>query len=252
MSPITTASRSPETVPDAPDIARRVMDLDWAKIEQGLWERGFAKSGPIATPAECGDLIELYRDDTRFRSRVEMARYRFGKGEYKYFAHPLPSLVQQIRTAAYAQLAPVADRWMKALALPCLYPADLEAFLEICAARGQPKPAALLLQYREGDYNCLHQDVLGEVAFPFQLTLSLNRRDVDYRGGEFVLVEQSRGAPSRPEVVTLEQGEFVAFTTDRRPAPAKRGYRRARLWHGVSRVISGRRYSLGVIFHNSK
>jgi hypothetical protein len=235
-----------------PDIAQRLSDLNWKDIEHGLWERGYAKAAAILTPTECGQLVEMYPDDTRFRSRVEMARYRFGRGEYKYFANPLPLIVQQIRTAAYTHLMSVADRWMEALGLPQRYPPDLDAFLEICATRGQPKPAPLLLQYRAGDYNSLHQDVLGDVAFPFQITFSLSRLDVDYSGGEFLLVEQRPGAQSRGEVVTLAQGEFVIFTTDSRPVAGKRGYRRVRLWHGVSRVTSGRRYSLGVIFHNSK
>jgi hypothetical protein len=201
---------------------------------------------------ECDQLVDLYSDDTRFRSRVEMDRYGFGKGEYKYFANPLPPIVHEIRTEAYGHLVSTANQWIEALGSGQPYPPDLSAFLEICARRGQPKPAPLLLRYREGDYNCLHHDLLGDVAFPFQVICVLSRRNIDYNGGEFLLIEQHRWAQSRGEVVTLEQGEFVIFTTAYRPAVGKRGYRRVHLRHGVSRLTSGRRYSLGVIFHNSK
>jgi hypothetical protein len=233
-------------------VTRRLRHLDWKAIEQGLWERGYAKTPAVLDGDECDQLLDLYSDDTRFRSRVEMARYCFGMGEYKYFANPLPPLVRDIRAKAYGHLVSTANRWIEALGSSQLYPPELDAFLEICARRGQPKPTPLLLRYREGDYNCLHQDLLGDVAFPFQLTCALSRRNIDYSGGEFLLVEQRRWAQSRGEVVTLEQGEFVIFTTDCRPAAGKRRYRRVHLRHGVSRVTSGLRYSLGVIFHNSK
>jgi len=236
----------------AQNVTRRLRDIDWNEVRQDLRTRGYAKSPAVLTGDECGELVDLYADDTRFRSRVEMARYRFGMGEYKYFANPLPPIVREIRTEAYAHLVATANWWMEALGSGWRYPPDLSAFLEVCAGRGQSKSAPLPLQHREGDYNCLHQDLLGDVTFPFQLTCSLSRRNLDYSGGEFLLVEQRRWAPSRGEVVTLEQGEFVIFTTDCRPVAGKRGYRRVHLRHGVSRVTSGRRYSLGVIFHNSK
>lgn len=181
-----------------------------------------------------------------------MARYRFGRGEYKYFANPLPSIVQEIRAEVYRRLVPTANLWMEALGFAPHYPAELRAFLEVCARHGQAKPAPLLLQYGEGDYNCLHQDVLGEVAFPFQATCCLSRREVDYGGGEFLLVDRPWREQPRGEVVVLEQGELVIFTTHCRPAATRRGYRPARVRHGVSRVTSGRRYSLGVTFHDSK
>jgi len=241
-----------ETSRRAPSMTRRLGQLDWKAIEQGLWERGYAKTPAVLNGDECAQLVDLYSDDSRFRSRVEMARYHFGMGEYKYFGDPLPPIVREIRAEAYRSLVSTANRWIEALGSSENYPPDLSAFLEICARRGQPKPAPLLLRYQEGDYNCLHQDLLGDLAFPFQLTCALSRRSIDYTGGEFLLVEQWRGAHSRGEVVTLEQGELVIFTTDCRPAAGKQGYRRVHLRHGVSRVTSGRRYSLGVIFHNSK
>jgi uncharacterized protein len=236
----------------ARSVARRLGRLDWDVIERGLWERGYAKTPALLASDECERLIELYSDDTRFRSRVEMARYRFGSGEYKYFAEPLPPIVQDMREEAYCLLVSIANRWMEALGSRQRYPPRLRDFLEVCATRGQPKPAPLLLKYGTDDYNCLHQDLLGDVSFPFQLTCALSRRNVDYTGGEFLLVEQGRGVQSRAEVVTLDLGELVIFATDCRPLAGERGYRRIHLRHGVSRVSSGHRYSLGVIFHNSK
>jgi hypothetical protein len=248
-----TACEAPaRDAPPGPSVTQRLRHLDWKAIEQGLWERGYATTPAVLNADECAQLVDLYSDDTRFRSRVEMARYRFGMGEYKYFTNPLPPIVRKIQAEAYRNLVSTANRWIEALGSSQPYPPDLDAFLEMCARRGQPKPAALLLRYREGDYNCLHQDLLGDLAFPFQLTCALSGRNIDYSGGEFLLVEQRRGAHSRGEVVTLEQGEFVIFTTDSRPAAGKRGYRCVHLRHGVSRVTSGCRYSLGVIFHNSK
>jgi hypothetical protein len=233
-------------------VAQRLCSLDWNAIERGLWERGYAKAPAVLSGAECGELVALYRDDTRFRSRVEMARYLFGRGEYKYFADPLPPIVRELRAGAYGHLLPTANRWVEALGCTRSYPPDLDAFLDLCARRGQPKPAPLLLMYGKDDYNCLHQDLLGKVAFPFQLACALSRRNVDYDGGEFLLIESGGGSPPRGEVVTLEQGEFVIFASHGRPVAGERGYRRARLQHGVSRVASGYRYTLGVIFHNSK
>ena len=245
-------SAEPGTRPAGLGVAARLGDHDWKDVERGLWERGYAKTRAVVSADECDALVNLYPHDTKFRSRVEMARYRFGRGEYKYFANPLPSLVQEIRSEAYRRLVPTANLWVEALGFPRCYPPELSTFLEVCARHGQVKPGPLLLQYGEGDYNCLHQDVLGEVAFPFQAACCLSRRDVDYHGGEFLLVEQPWREQPRAEVVVLEQGELLIFTTDRRPAATRRGYRPARVRHGVSRVTSGRRYSLGVLFHDSK
>jgi hypothetical protein len=233
-------------------LAGRIAALDWDEIERQLWEFGYAKTPPVLTPAECAELIALYPDDSRFRSRVDMARYRFGVGDYKYFAHPLPSLVAALRVSAYPHLAAIANRWSEALGAPAAYPDDLDGLLARCAAHGQTRPTPLLLHYEAGGYNCLHQDLYGEIVFPLQLTGFLSRRGVDYEGGDFLLVEQRPRAQSRGESIATEQGELVIFTTRERPARGARGWLRAAMRHGVSRVRSGTRYTLGVIFHDAK
>jgi len=233
-------------------IRNRLESLDWQAIEQSLWERGYAKTPPILTPDECAALVALYKDDINFRSRIDMERYRFGVGEYKYFADPLPPLVQALRTYAYPPLAAIANRWMEALRILQHYPPELPDFLSFCSAHGQTKPTPLLLSYETGGYNCLHQDLYGEVVFPIQLACFLSRQGVDYTGGEFLLVEQRPRAQSRGEAITTEQGEIIIFTTCYRPARGARGYYRVQMRHGVSQVHSGSRYTLGVIFHNAK
>ena len=233
-------------------IAERLRRLDWKAIEGSLWEHGYAKTPPILTAEECAELVALYGDDGRFRSRVDMARYRFGVGEYQYFAVPLPAVVESLRVHAYPFLAPIAGRFMEALGSRERFPPDLKGFLTRCARSGQRKPTPLLLRYEAGGYNCLHQDLYGDVVFPLQLTCLLSRRGADFEGGEFLLVEQRPRAQSRGEGVPLEQGEAVIFATRHRPVAGARGYYRANLRHGVSRVLSGTRYSLGVIFHNAK
>lgn len=234
------------------DIDERLLALDWRAIEASLWEWGSARTGPVLTPDECAELIALYADDSRFRSRVDMARYRFGVGEYKYFANPLPPLVEALREGAYPPLAAIANRWEVALGAATRHPGDLASLLARCRRRGQDKPTPLLLRYEAGGCNCLHQDLYGEVVFPLQLTCFLSRRGADYTGGEFLLVEQRPRAQSRGEAIATEQGEIVIFTTRWRPARGARGYHRATVRHGVSRVLTGSRYSLGVIFHDAK
>ncbi len=233
-------------------IEERLARLDWKAIEGSLWEHGYAKTPPVLTAEECAELVALYGDDGRFRSRVDMARYRFGVGEYKYFTEPLPAVVQALRRGAYPSLAPIAGRLAEALGSRERFPPDLKGFLIRCARSGQRKPTPLLLRYEAGGYNCLHQDLYGEVVFPLQLTCLLSRRGADFDGGEFLLVEQRPRAQSRGEVVPLEQGEAVIFATCHRPVAGARGHYRANLRHGVSRVLSGTRFSLGVIFHNAK
>ena len=235
----------------APPVARRLAGLDWAAVERALDEWGWARTPPLLTPAECDELIALYDVDARFRGRVDMERHRFGRGEYKYFAEPLPPVVAALRAHAYARLAPIAARWEAALGRRVSYPDALPAFLATCARRGQHKPTPLLLRYHEDGYNCLHQDLYGEVYFPLQLTCVLSRRGVDYTGGESVLVEQRPRAQSRGGVVVLEQGEGLFFPTRHRPARGARGTYRVGVRHGVSRIVSGQRYSLGIIFHNA-
>jgi hypothetical protein len=234
------------------DVQARLDALDWGAIERSLWEFGYARTPPVLTPDECAGLIALWGDDARFRSRIDMARYRFGVGEYKYFAHPLPPLVQALREGAYPPLAAIANRWEAALGAATRHPADLASLLARCRRRGQDKPTPLLLRYEAGGYNCLHQDLYGEVVFPLQLTGFLSRRGADYTGGDFVLVEQRPRAQSRGEAIATEQGEIVIFTTRWRPARGTRGYYRATVRHGVSRVLTGSRYTLGVIFHDAK
>jgi hypothetical protein len=233
-------------------IANRLAALDWAAIERDLGAHGYAETAPVLTSAECAAVVALYDDDKYFRSRVEMARHRFGEGEYKYFTYPLPSLVAELRAHAYPRLAGIANRWNAALGVPERYPDSLEAFLERCADHGQTKPTPLLLSYEAGGYNCLHQDIYGEVAFPMQLLVFLDRPGIDYAGGEFLLVEQRPRAQSAAEVVGGAQGTLVFFTTRTRPVQGTRGAYRVNVRHGVSRVRWGRRHTLGVIFHDAR
>jgi hypothetical protein len=233
------------------DITARLDRLDWQAIEHALGEFGYAKTPTVLTPEECQELVALYADQGRFRRRIDMARHGFGVGEYQYFAAPLPPLVQDLRTAAYPPLAAVANRWMQALGVAERYPPELTGLLERCRQHGQTKPTPLLLRYEAGGYNCLHQDVYGAVVFPLQLTCFLSRPGLDYTGGEFLLVEQRPRAQSRGEAIATEQGEIIIFTTRYRPVAGARGYFRVNMRHGVSRVRSGRRYTLGIIFHDA-
>jgi hypothetical protein len=206
----------------------------------------------VLTPEECREVSQLYDDEARFRSRVDMARHRFGEGEYKYFAAPLPGLVQELRIHGYPPLAAVANRWMAALEAEERFPPSHAGLQQMCAERGQTRPTALLLRYQTGGYNCLHQDVYGDLTFPLQIAAFLSRPGVDYTGGEFVLVEQRPRAQSAAEVIVPAQGELVIFTTRFRPLASRRGHSRANVRHGVSRLRSGQRYTLGVIFHDAR
>ncbi len=206
----------------------------------------------VFTAEQCARLRALYADDSRFRSRIDMARYRFGEGEYKYFAEPLPGEVQTLRVNMYALLVPIANDWMERLGRPHRYPATLDEFRERCRAHGQTRPTPLLLRYETGGYNCLHQDLYGDLAFPFQMVVALSARGADYTGGEFLLVEQRPRAQSRGEAITIEQGDAVIFANNERPVPGARGFHRVVLRHGVSRVRSGERMTLGIIFHDAK
>lgn len=223
--------------------------LPWADIETSLWQFGFARTGPVLTPEECAALVSMYSEEKLFRSRIEMARYRFGEGDYQYFSYPLPPLVQDLRTHAYPMLAGVANRWVEALGKPELFPAHLEALLAECREAGQTKPTPLMLHYETGGYNCLHQDIYGDLAFPLQLVCFLNE---PYTGGEFLLVEQRPRAQSIGHSIRPRLGEIVVFTTRYRPVKGSKGYYRVNVKHGVSRVTSGSRYTLGVIFHDAR
>ena len=233
--------------------AERIDALDWSGAEQSLSERGYAVTAPVLSPAECAELTALYSDASRFRSHIIMERYRFGIGDYKYFANPLPELVAELRSNAYPHLAAVANRWTEALGEKTSpYPPEHAAFLKICHQAEQTKPTPLMLHYEAGGYNCLHQDLYGEVSFPLQMVFLLGRQGRDWDGGEFILVEQQPRAQSKPQVVVAEQGQAIIFTTRYRPVKGSRGYYRVNLRHGVSRVHRGTRYTLGIIFHDAK
>lgn len=233
-------------------IADRVSTLDWTRLYESLSEHGYAQTPALLTRDECEELIAAYPQDLLFRSRIEMARYHFGEGDYKYFANPLPEIVQDLRTASYPRLAAVANSWMENLGDRQRFPDSLQKFLAICHKGGQTKPTPLLLHYETGGYNCLHQDLYADLAFPLQLTCFLSEPGRDYSGGEFLLIEQRPRAQSRGEAIAPRQGEIVIFTTRYRPARGTRGYYRVNIRHGVSRVMSGTRYTLGVVFHDAK
>jgi hypothetical protein len=238
-----------EAIVEAP--AERVDGLDWEALRAQLDGRGFAVTEPVLREAECAELAALF-DDGSFRSTVDMARHRFGDGRYRYFDHPLPVPIAELRSTFYAHLAPVADEWAERLGEEERYPTRLEELLERCAAAGQERPTPLILRYGEGDWNALHQDLYGEVFFPFQVLTVLSRPGVDFEGGEFVLVEGRPRAQSRAHVVNPAQGAFVIFPTHHRPGAGKRGWHRAGMRHGVSTLASGSRTALGIIFHDAK
>jgi len=227
--------------------------IDWEQVLSHLDERGFALVSGVLTKKNCEEIAGYYADDHRFRSRIEMSRYSFGQGEYKYFNYPLPGIVQQLRTSIYPRLAPLANQWAARLGnkIPP-YPENLSDFIEQCHRAGQKRATPLLLKYGAGDFNCLHQDLYGDVVFPFQVTFFLSQRGEDFDGGEFVLAEQRPRRQSRVEVLSPKQGDAVIFSVQHRPVQGARGSYRAALRHGVSTVHSGNRYTLGIIFHDAK
>jgi hypothetical protein len=235
------------------DIATRVAALDWRALERDLDTRGWAVTPPLLAPSECAALAALFDDDARFRSRVDMARHRFGEGAYKYFAHPLPEPIGALREAFYHHLGPVANDWSALLGGPAdAFPETHAELLARCRAAGQERPTPLILRYGAGDWNALHQDLYGDVFFPFQALTVLSEPGVDYEGGEFVLLEQRPRAQSRAHVITPPRGAFVLFPTRERPNAGKRGHHRVGLRHGVSTVTRGRRTALGIIFHDAR
>ena len=225
--------------------------IDWDGVAAALEAQGVARLGAVFTPAECRALAALYPVPELFRSRVVMARHGYGRGEYQYFARPLPEAVQALRSALYPRLVPVANRWNEVMGLPVRYPAEHAAFLDRCHAAGQGKPTPLLLRYGPGDYNCLHQDLYGAHVFPLQVVVLLSAPGEDFTGGEFVLTEQRPRMQSRVEVVPLAQGEAAVFAVAQRPVQGSRGSYRVTMRHGVSRLRSGQRHTLGIIFHDA-
>jgi hypothetical protein len=229
----------------------RLDALPWARMARELDERGFSRTGPLLEPSECDALVALYEQDPLYRSTVVMQRHAYGRGEYRYFNYPLPEIVATLRTRLYPPLAERANHWQSLLEEGARFPASLADWLRDCHAAGQTKPTALLLRYGPDDYNCLHRDLYGDHVFPLQATVLLSTPGRDFTGGEFVLVEQRPRQQSAAEVVPLQQGEAVLFAVNRRPARGARGYHRVALRHGVSRIHSGSRHTLGVIFHDA-
>jgi hypothetical protein len=233
-------------------VADRIDALDWGRVSQDLDARGNAMLAGLLSPDQCRDVAALYPDDSLFRSRVVMARHGFGRGEYKYFSYPLPEIIAGLRTALYPRLAPVANRWNEAMAIDVQYPEVHADFIARCHRAGQSKPTPLLLQYGPDDYNCLHQDVYGEHVFPLQVAILLSEPGRDFTGGEFVMTEQRPRMQSRAEVVPLRQGDAVVFAVRHRPVQGSRGVYRVNLRHGVSRIRTGHRHTVGIIFHDAQ
>jgi hypothetical protein len=234
-----------------PEMAQRIDAVDWHDVEMDLNQHGSAMLRGLLSAQECDALVALYARDELYRSRVVMERHGFGRGEYKYFDYPLPDLVGALRTCAYPRLAPVANRWNQSMHIDVRYPALHADFIQRCHDAGQLRPTPLILQYGKDDYNCLHQDLYGEHVFPLQLAVLLSEPDEDFTGGEFVMTEQRPRMQSRVEVVPLRKGDAVVFAVHHRPVHGTRGSYRVNLRHGVSRLLSGHRHTLGVIFHDA-
>jgi uncharacterized protein len=232
-------------------ISQRIEALPWQELLQTLDNQGFAKIGKLLEPEECQQLITLYQDRESFRSRIMMERYRFGQGEYQYFDYPLPNIVQSLRETVYTHLFSLANNWNQSLSKSFIFPDTLDRFLETCHTAEQLRSTPLLLKYQAGDFNCLHQDLYGEISFPLQMAIVLSQPEQDFSGGEFVLVEQKPRNQSRVHVLQLQQGEAVIFAVSHRPVKGSRGFYRVNIKHGVSVIHSGDRYCLGVIFHDA-
>ncbi len=253
MTPLTSTLTSRRAAPRAAALgaANRIGSLDWNTIGTALDADGFAVMPRLLDAGECRSMAALYPDDKTFRSHIHMARHGFGRGEYKYFAYPLPALIAELRTALYPRLAVTANRWSEALGEAVRFPADHAGFLKRCHGAGQTRPTPLLLQYVPGDYNCLHQDVYGEHVFPLQVAILLSEPGEDFTGGEFVITEQRPRMQSRVSVVPLTRGDAVVFAVHHRPVRGTRGVYRVNLRHGVSVLRGGRRHTLGIIFHDA-
>lgn len=233
-------------------VRKRVAGVDWRRVADDLDAQGYARIPGLLSAAECRELDAVYVRDERFRSTIAMEPRRYGVGEYRYFAYPLPRLVAGLRAALYPPLARIANRWQRELGSDARFPAGLRGFLSACRRAGQERPTPLLLRYEAGGYNCLHRDLYGAVAFPLQVTVLLSRPERDFQGGEFLLLEQRPRQQSRAEAVALRRGEAIVFPNQLRPTRGKRGAVRTQVRHGVSRVHGGRRTALGIIFHDAK
>jgi uncharacterized protein len=244
--PLGAARRRP-----AGGVEAAVGGLDWAALESELDQFGCAIAPALLSPETCKQVAAMYGESERFRSTIVMARHGFGRGEYKYFVNPLPQLIVDLRRNLYPRLAPIADRWNATMGVDVRYPATHEEFLERCRAAGQTRPTPLLLRYGPGDYNCLHQDVYGSLVFPLQVAILLSQPARDFTGGEFVLTEQRPRMQSRAEVANLTQGDGVIFAVRERPVQGARSAYRVNMRHGVSRIRSGERFTLGIIFHDA-
>ncbi|TAN11807.1 MAG: proline hydroxylase [Burkholderiaceae bacterium] len=234
-----------------PSSAEKVASYDWANVERSLDAHGNALLPRLLTTAQCEALAALYAREEGYRTRIIMARHGFGRGEYKYFAYPLPPLIDGLRHVLYPRLAPIANRWNRQLGVETRYPDRLDAFLQRCHEAGQLRPTPLILQYGIGDYNCLHQDLYGEHIFPLQTVILLSEPGRDFAGGEFVMTERSTKG-QRADVVPLRQGDAAVFTVNQRPVPGQRGLRRVAMRHGVSRLRRGKRHTVGLIFHDAR
>lgn len=244
------AKRTPSAA--AKSAEERVNAYDWSALATDLDSYGAAVLPKLLSPHECGEVVALYPHEEHFRSHIHMARHGFGKGEYRYFKYPLPDLIGGLRTALYPRLAPIANGWNERMSIDTRYPKKHAEFLKLCHDAGQIRPTPLLLQYVPGDFNCLHQDLYGDLAFPLQVAILLSDPGKDFTGGEFVLTEQRPRMQSRPEVVPLRQGDAVVFTVHHRPVQGTKGTYRVNLRHGVSRLRSGQRHTAGIIFHDAK
>jgi hypothetical protein len=231
---------------------QRVAACDWPRLADQLDEQGYALTPPLLSPAECDGLIRLYSDSSAFRSHVVMERHNFGRGEYQYFANPLPPLVAGLRESFYPPLVSIANAWMERMNKAERFPPTLAGFLAVCHNRQQTRPTPLMLRYKPDDYNCMHQDLYGEVSFPLQAACVLNQHGRDYAGGEFLLSEQRPRAQTRCEAITIDQGQFIIFPNRHRPVRGTRGDYRVTMRHGVSRLRSGERHCLGLIFHDAR
>ena len=237
------------SIPETPDA--RIAAADWRSAAEALDARGWAVLPGLLSAAECDAMATLYGPGPAFRSHVVMARHGYGRGEYRYFAYPLPALVGSLRSALYPRLAPIANRWHETMGIDARFPADHQGFIERCHAAGQARPTPLLLRYGKGDYNCLHQDLYGEHVFPLQVAVLLSEPGKDFHGGEFVLTEQRPRMQTRAHVAPLGKGDAVVFAVSDRPVQGARGAYRVKFRHGVSVLRSGRRHTLGIIFHDA-